>query len=348
MSSFIDPDNKIKNSRVLITGGAGSIGSHLVRRILQLDPISVRVYDSNETALFYLSQEISDVRLRLLYGDIRDRERLSLAMEDINIVFHAAAMKHVSICEFNPFEAIHTNIIGTENVLLEAIHHNVNIVIIISTDKAVNPINVMGMTKLLAEKMIISASSYRGLKQTVFCSVRFGNVLNSQGSILPIFKKQIEKGGPVTITDPEMTRFCMTIDRAVDLTLKALALSKGGEIFIFKMPSIRITHLADAIIQLQKLKNLSKLKDIQVTIVGKRPGEKIHEELFSEIESANIFENEEIFVLLNQFSLEFEKDKEYYAKLGFSKTQKREYSSNTSEFLSLEEIISLIKDDFEN
>jgi UDP-N-acetylglucosamine 4,6-dehydratase/5-epimerase len=337
----------IKNSRILVTGGAGSIGSQLVKRLLQLDPISVRVFDSNETGLFYLSQDISDKRLRPLYGDIRDRDRLNLAMEDVDYVFHTAAMKHVPICEFNPFEAIHTNIIGTENVILESIQHNVKKVILVSTDKAVNPVNVMGLTKLLAEKMIMAASTYCGIKNTSFCCVRFGNVLNTQGSILPIFKKQIEQGGPITLTDPMMTRFCMTINRAIDLILKALVLSNGGEVFIFKMPTIRLDQLAKALIQYYEFKNQNIRNKIQIKIIGKRAGEKIHEELFTKNESENILENEELFVLLNSLSMQPEADEEYYYSKGFSKTEIREYSSNNFDFLSIDEIIGLVKDEIE-
>ncbi|KAF5083755.1 UDP-N-acetylglucosamine 4,6-dehydratase [anaerobic digester metagenome] len=339
----MNENNIIKNSRILITGGAGSIGSQLVKRLLQLDPISVRVYDSNETGLFYLSQDISDTRLRPLYGDIRDRDRLSLAMEDVDYVFHTAAMKHVPICEFNPFEAIHTNIIGTENVLIEAIQHNVKKVLFVSTDKAVNPVNVMGMTKLLAEKMIVNAASYRGLKQTSFCCVRFGNVLNTQGSILPILKKQIEQGGPVTITDPQMTRFCMTIDRAIDLIIKAIHLSIGGEIFIFKMPAVRIGLLAEMAIQYYGKKYSHFHPNLETKIIGKRPGEKNHEGLFSNSESDYIFENNELFLLLSQINHKLNTDIDYYEKLGFSKTAIIEYSSNNSYMLSEEEILEILE-----
>ena len=170
---------------VLITGGVGSIGSYLVREILKFDPKSVRVLDNNESGLFDLEQELDPRKLRSFVGDIRDKDRLTMAMEDVDIVFHAAALKHVPLCEFNPFDAVKTNVVGTQNVLDAAFAQGVQKVITISTDKAVNPSNVMGATKLLAERLTISANSYRGHKKTVFSCVRFGNVLHSRGSVVP-------------------------------------------------------------------------------------------------------------------------------------------------------------------
>jgi len=173
--------------------------------------------------------------LRFLVGDVRDKERLQHAVENIDFAFHAAALKHVPLCEYNPFEAVKTNVLGTQNVIEVAMEGEVEKLITISTDKAVNPVNVMGATKLLAERLTISANYYKGLRKTAFSCVRFGNVLDSRGSVIPSFREQIRKGGPVTLTEPNMTRFVMSIPRAVDLVLKAAEIARGGEIFIFKM-----------------------------------------------------------------------------------------------------------------
>ncbi|MCL2116405.1 MAG: polysaccharide biosynthesis protein, partial [Methanobrevibacter sp.] len=239
-----------KGKKILVTGGSGSIGSEIVEKLVSLPVDSIRVFDNNETALFDLETDLNSPKIRTLIGDIRDLERLNRAFEDIDIVFHAAALKHVPLCEFNPFDAVKTNVVGTQNVLDAAINCDVAKVILVSTDKAVNPINVMGATKLLAERLILSANSYAGNKRTIFSCVRFGNVLNSRGSVIPLFKKQIKNGGPVTITDPDMTRFIMHISDAADLILKSGQKAIGGEIFILKMSAVKITDLANAMINI--------------------------------------------------------------------------------------------------
>ena len=183
-----------KDKVVLVTGGTGSIGSEIVKKVLEHSPKAVRVLDNNETSLFELEQELNSNKIRTLIGDIRDNERLMRALEGVDIVFHAGALKHVPLCEYNPFDAVKTNVIGTQNVLNAALDQNVDKVIVISTDKAVNPINVMGATKLLAERLTISANNYTGDKNTVFSCVRFGNVLDSRGSVVPLFKNQLKKG----------------------------------------------------------------------------------------------------------------------------------------------------------
>ena len=187
----MDENEYYRGKSILVTGGVGSIGKELVKNILKMDVSAVRILDNNETGLFDLGQELKSDKIRLLVGDVRDKERLKRAMEGVDIVFHAAALKHVPLCEFNPFDAVKTNILGTQNVLNVALDEEVEKVIVISTDKAANPVNVMGATKLLAERLTLSANAYRGDRKTVFSCVRFGIVVASRGSVIPLFAEQI-------------------------------------------------------------------------------------------------------------------------------------------------------------
>ncbi len=286
-----------KDKVILVTGATGSIGSEIVKKVLESEPKALRLLDNNETALFDLEQELKDDRIRTLIGDIRDLERLKMAFEGVDFVFHAAALKHVSLCEYNPFDAVKTNVLGTQNVLSAALEANVEKVVVISTDKSVNPINVMGATKLLAERLTISANNYTGNKKTVFSCVRFGNVIDSRGSVVPIFKKQIKNGGPVTITDPEMTRFVMGIPEAVELILKAGKLAKGKEIFILKMPALNIIDLAQVMIEEFAPLYNHQVDDIEIKTIGKRQGEKMYEQLMTEEELGCALEYEDLFIL---------------------------------------------------
>ena len=240
---------KLAGQRVLVTGGSGTIGSRLVERLLELETGVVRVFGRDETKQFYQRQRHpgrSD--LRFLIGDIRDRDRLQRAMEDIDLVFHCAALKHVELGEYNPFEATQTNVVGTQNVIDACLAADVGTMILTSSDKAANPTSVMGASKLLAEKLVSAATNYRGPHRTTFASVRFGNVLGSRGSALELFARQVAAGGPVTVTDPSMTRFVMTTDRAVDLAIRASEVARGGEVFVFKMPVARLSDLVSATI----------------------------------------------------------------------------------------------------
>ena len=257
--------------------------------------------DNNETALFELEEELNSDKLRIFYGDVRDKDRLKRAFDNVNIIFHAGALKHVPLCEFNPFDAIKTNIIGTQNVLDVALDRDVEKVIFVSTDKAVNPINVMGASKLLAERLTISSNFYSGDKNTVFSCVRFGNVLNSRGSVIPVFKNQIKNGGPVKITDKEMTRFIMGIPEAVKLILKAGQQAKGQEIFILKMQAANIMDLAEVMIE-----NLSEIygyspQEIEIEIIGKRIGEKMYEELMTADESLYAIDSDGLYILNSNY-----------------------------------------------
>jgi FlaA1/EpsC-like NDP-sugar epimerase len=330
-----------KNKTILVTGGAGSIGSEVVRRLIPLKPKSIRVFDNNETGLFDLEQELNCEIIRLFIGDIRDKERLARAMENVDIVFHAAALKHVPLCEFNPFDAIKTNVIGTQNLLDVALDEEVEKVIFISTDKAVNPTNVMGTTKLLGERLTISSNHYKGTRKTVFSCVRFGNVLGSRGSVVPLFIKQINEGKALTITDPEMTRFIMSVSRAVELILNAGVLAQGGEIFILKMPALKINDLAEVIIEKYASKNGKKSDTIKTKIIGKRSGEKIFEELMYAHEAENAYENLSMFIIKPQ-SFEFGPKTAISLPKDFKKVKIKEYSSHNQNILTKKEIRELI------
>lgn len=319
--------NFLKGKSILVTGGAGSIGSILVKKLLELDPHVVRVFDNNETGIYNLYNELQSKKIRPLIGDIRDKERINRALEGINIVFHASALKHVPLCEYNPFDAVKTNILGTQNIMDAALDHSIEKVILISTDKAANPTNVMGATKLLAERLTVSMNYCRGNRKTAFSCVRFGNVLNTRGSIVPLLKKQIEKGGPVTLTDPNMTRFMMTIPKAVDLVFKATELSKGGEIFILKMPILRVKDLVEVMVEEYAPRFGYKPEEIKIKNIGKRPGEKIYEELMTNYEAESSYENDDMFIVLPE---KFEQISLPPKKLpgNFKKTNRETYSSN--------------------
>jgi UDP-N-acetylglucosamine 4,6-dehydratase/5-epimerase len=325
------------DKKILVTGATGSIGSELVRNLLKYDPEVIRVFSNDENAQFILEQELSDYsNLRFFVGDIREKDRLRRAIDDVDIIFHAAALKHVPLCEYNPFEAVKTNVIGTQNLLELAIDEEVERVVTISTDKAVNPVNVMGATKLLAERLTIAANLYKGAKKTVFSSVRFGNVLGSRGSVIPLFKSQIQRGGPITLTDPDMLRFVMDIGRAIELVLKSVKLAKGGEIFIFKMPALRIGDLAEVMIEKLAPKCGFKPESIKIKIVGKRNGEKSYEDLMTEDEALNAYETDDMFVILPQSM----KD----SKKGVEEASIKEYNSKVACILSKKQLATLLTD----
>jgi FlaA1/EpsC-like NDP-sugar epimerase len=291
---------KMKNKKIIITGGTGSIGQGILQEILKYEPEVVRILDVDETKQFELQQEYEDYdNVRFLLGDIRDINRLRRAFNDIDIIFHTAAYKHVLSSEYNPFEAIKTNVYGIQNVIEAAIDTAVEKVIFTSSDKAVNPSNVMGATKLLGERLITAANYYRGAASgTIFSSVRFGNVLGSRGSVLPLFKKQIQKGGPVTITNKEMTRFVMSNSQTINLLFKVVEIAQGGEIFIFKMSVIRITDLAEVMLEELAPKYGYNADEIAIKIIGNKAGEKMYEELMNVEESVRSLETEEMFIVL--------------------------------------------------
>ncbi|MFH1074378.1 MAG: polysaccharide biosynthesis protein [Candidatus Firestonebacteria bacterium] len=279
--------------KILITGGAGSVGRALTERILKYKPSIIRIFDVSENEMFKMRNDFARPKvMRYLIGDIRDMDRLKLAMEGIDIVVHLAAMKHVYACEYNPFEAIKTNIDGLQNVISASRDANVQKVVFSSTDKAANPSSVMGTTKLLGEKLISLANYYKGNKKTIFSSVRFGNVIGSNGSVITLFKKQILEKKPLTITDKAMTRFVITMNEAVDLICSAIILAKGGETFVWKMRTLRVTDLANAMAGIYGRKG-----QIKKIIIGKGHGEKIHEEIMSEDELSRAIMLKNLYVV---------------------------------------------------
>jgi len=268
---------KSDKSRILVTGACGSIGSGLVERLLG-DGHVICAFDQSEDGLFNLDQKFRSLygdNLKLFVGSVRDESRLSLAFEGVNVVFHCAALKHVYLSEYNPFEAMQTNIIGVNNVISAAIKASVDRVLFTSSDKAVNPSSTMGATKLLGERLIIAANHYTGNHKTRFASVRFGNVLNTNGSVLHIFKKQIDNNRPITITSTEMSRFFITMNQALDLCLYGVNRMIGGEIFIMNMGCCNIMSLVKA---------LCGNKSFEYVVIGQKSGEKQYEELVTETE----------------------------------------------------------------
>lgn len=287
--------NEFKNKVILVTGGTGSVGSELVSQLLKYKPKQVRVFSRNESRQYYLLEKLDHPKnVRALIGDIRDKDRLNFAMKGVDIVFHAAALKHVQFCEYNPYEAVKTNIIGSQNVIDTALQNNVKKVIAISTDKAANPHNVMGISKLMMEKLIINTNHFTPKNGTKFSCVRFGNVSWSDGSVLPLWKNQAERKGVINLMNKDMTRFFMSTEQAVKLIFKAAELTKGGEVFILKMPSIKIADLAKLFIK----KHFPE-KNIKINEVGNRWGEKIHEDLLGGSDSAKkIMANSTMFILV--------------------------------------------------
>ncbi|WP_340018626.1 SDR family NAD(P)-dependent oxidoreductase [Paenibacillus sp. FSL H3-0457] len=288
--------------KILVIGGTGTIGKQLVQHLIKHKPHVIRIFSRDEHKQYEMNHEFSSFsdQLRFLIGDVRDLSRLMRAMEDIDYVFHLAAMKHVPSCEYNPFEAVQTNVIGTQNVIQAAISNNVKKVLFTSTDKAISPTNTYGATKLTAERLISAAEYQKGSKDTIFSSVRFGNVMGSRGSVIPLFKKQILDRKDVTLTDPDMLRYMMTPTQAINLILKANDLATGGEVFVLKMPTVRIGDLAEAVINVAS-KNYSISWPTKILNVGLRPGEKRFEELMTLDERMIALESPEMYTIPSSF-----------------------------------------------
>jgi FlaA1/EpsC-like NDP-sugar epimerase len=286
-----------KGKKILITGGTGTIGFHLTRRLLEEDPAVIRIFSRDEYKQFNMSVDFQEYahKLRFLIGDVRDQQRLLRAMEDIDYVFHLAAMKHVPSCEYNPFEAVQTNVIGTQNVIQAALQNNVQKVLFTSSDKAVSPINTYGATKLMGERLISAANYQKGPKPTIFTSVRFGNVMGSRGSVIPLFKKQILEQQRITVTNLNMTRYMMTPNQAISLMLEANRLAAGGEVFVLKMPIVRLSDLAA--IMVEEVGRRFLLSNIEVVEIGPRPGEKMDEKLMTSEEEKQMIETEWMYII---------------------------------------------------
>ena len=297
--SEIPTPDSYRGRRILVTGGSGTIGARLVDHLLRLEPEVVRVFGRDETKQFYQRQHYGDrADVRFLIGDVRDRDRLTRAVEGVDVVFHCAALKHVEAGEYNPFEATQTNVTGTQNVIDACLTAGVRTMILTSSDKAANPTSVMGASKLLSEKLVSAATNYRGAHPTTFASVRFGNVLGSRGSALELFARQVATGGPVTVTDPTMTRFVMTTDRAVELAMAAADQARGGEVFVFKMPVARLSDLVAATIGHVAPRAGHDAARIEIVPMPARAGEKPYEELMTQDESTRARDIGDMYAVL--------------------------------------------------
>lgn len=260
--------NEFKNKIILITGGTGSIGIGLVKQLIKCKPKEIRIFSNDENSVVEVKDTIgTNPTFKFMVGDVRDKDRLNLAIRNVDIVFHAAAMKHIDICEENPFDAIKTNVVGTSNILEASIIENVSKFIFISTDKATNPTSTLGGSKLLAERLTLDASSYVGTGKTIFAIVRFGNVIGSRGSVFQIFQQQIKNRLPLTVTDSRMTRFIMSISEAAYMILKVTHIAKDSEIFILKMPAIKIEDLAKGMLNVysKRFSNQKILRKIKIS-----------------------------------------------------------------------------------
>lgn len=331
----------LRQAKILITGGAGSVGRALTGQMLKYSPEVIRIYDLSENEMFKMRSDFSgEERLRYLIGDIGDADRLKLAMEDIDIVVHLAAMKHVYACEYNPFEAVKINVDGLQNVINAARSEGVKKVIFSSTDKAARPLNVMGMTKLLGEKLVSLANNYSlgDNTGTIFASVRFGNVIGSNGSVIPLFKKQVLSGGPLTVTDEEMTRFVITMDEAVSLIYSAIKLAKGAEVFVWKMRTLKVTDIARAMEE-----RYAGDKNIKTVFKGKGEGEKIHEEIMSEDELVRAVELDNLYVIFPEIDYCHARSNYQHA----AAIKNPVIASNMGRHMNLEEIRKLLKENWE-
>ncbi|WP_077624232.1 SDR family NAD(P)-dependent oxidoreductase [Sediminibacillus massiliensis] len=326
-----------KDKKILVIGGTGTIGRSIVRSILKESPRIIKVFSRDEykQQQFFIDMDSND-KLRFIIGDVRDYDSLFTAMRDIDYVIHVAAMKRVESCEFNPYEAVKTNIHGTNNVMKAAIAQEVKKVVFTSSDKAISPTNTYGATKLIAERLI-SAAGQNGIRgSTVFASVRFGNVMGSRGSVIPLFKERLLKGKKITVTDKEMTRFMMTLDQATELTIKALKEAKGGEVFVLKMPVIKIGDLADILIEEMCSKYSLERKNIDVEVVGLRPGEKMYEELMTHDESKSALELPGMYIIPGNVS-------NHVTYSNAKKARTGTYSSKGQEPITTDELRSLLK-----
>ncbi|RDH85879.1 MAG: capsule biosynthesis protein CapD [endosymbiont of Escarpia spicata] len=338
--------NLFKNTKVLITGAAGTIGKELIKQLLDFDIKEIKAIDNNEAALFFLNEEYrKEPRLNGFFCDIRDLDRLKYLCKDVDIILHTAAMKHVIISEISPLDAVKTNADGTSNVIQAALESDkVSRVIYTSSDKAVNPTNVMGTTKLLGERLMTSALNIKASKDIVFNSTRFGNVIGSKGSVCPIFYKQIQAGNKITITDERMTRFIMTIQEAARLVLEASLLAKGGEVFVTKMPVMRIMDLAKAMIEVVAPQFNRDPKDIEIEFIGSKPGEKLYEELMTDEETVRAYELDRMFMIKPSIPPIYETiDYEDYETLT-NKEVNNAYVSSSEPYMSVEEIKAYIID----
>ena len=322
----------LEGKSFLITGGTGSFGSTVCKYLLKNNVKEIRIFSRDENKQYQMRREIQDSRVAFCIGDIRDYNSIYDACNEINYVFHAAALKQVPSCEFYPIEAVKTNILGTENLLRAAISKRVQKVVLLSTDKAVYPINAMGISKSMMEKLML-AKSIQGITNTEFCATRYGNVMCSRGSVIPLFVNQIKSNMPITITDPEMTRYLMTLDESVDLVMHAFHKGTSGDIFVQKSPACTLLDLATA------LKNIFNYRKKNI-VIGTRHGEKLYESLLSREEMARVYDHGKFFRLPpDSRTLNYSK---YYEEGKEISQEFTEYTSHNTKRLNVPQIESLL------
>lgn len=322
-----------QNKRILVTGGTGSFGKMFVTRLLEYNPSEIIVFSRDENKQGAMEQELGDDNIRYVLGDVRDYQSVRSVMRGVDMVVHAAALKWIPQVEYNVWQGIQTNIVGAQNIIEAARDEGVEKVVALSTDKAVDPINAYGMTKALQERLITTANLYDYGTKTIFISTRYGNVLGSRGSVVPLFTSLLQNGKPLTITDPTMTRFIMTLSDSVDLVLKAMTEGIGGEVFVRKMPAHTIQDLVDVMTE-----SKPEAKK-QVRITGIRPGEKIHELLMNDIESVRAVDLGEYYVILPQ--IEIPAIQKAYAT--HKRVGRNRYGSDTTHRLSKTELHAILK-----
>jgi UDP-N-acetylglucosamine 4,6-dehydratase len=321
------------NKCLLITGGTGSFGNAVLRRFLNTDIAEIRIFSRDEKKQDDMRQFYQNPKIKYHIGDVRDRQSISNVMPGVDYVFHAAALKQVPSCEFFPTEAVRTNVLGCENVLDSALQHNVKKVIVLSTDKAVYPINAMGMSKALSEKVMVARSRQLNGKGVIFCGTRYGNVMASRGSVIPLFINQIKTKQPITITDPNMTRFMMTLEDAVELVLYAFMHGANGDIFVQKSPAATIADLAQA---LKEMYNST----VPVNIIGTRHGEKLYETLVNREEIAKAEDVGNYYrIPTDTRDLNYNK---YFTEGESNVSKVEEYTSHNTQRLNVEETKQLL------
>ena len=332
--------NFLNNKNILITGGTGSFGKYLTQKLLKnYKPKKIVIFSRDEQKQYEMKNSIEKKHIKILrffIGDVRDLNRLKIAMDDIDIVVHAAALKHVPIAEYNPFEFIKTNVIGAQNIIEATFNSKVQKVIALSTDKAAAPINLYGATKLTSDKLFVAANNHIGFKKISYSVVRYGNVMKSRGSVVPLFLKQ-KNSGTFTVTHKDMTRFNITLDQGVEFVINSLRLMHGGEIFVPKIPSFKIVDLAKSISTKNKIK-----------YTGIRPGEKLHEEMITESDSINTLEFSKFYTIVpnSEFLSKNKKLKYQKYKSSVGKKCKNGFSYNSrsnKDFMSIKEIKKSIK-----
>lgn len=341
-------NNFFKDASVLVTGGVGSVGKEIVKQLLQLPVKKIRVIDNNESGIFEMEMAMkNEPRVEAFHADICDEHELNRAFSGMDYCFHTAALKHVPSCEVSPFGAVNVNITGVKNIINAAQFNQLKKVLFTSSDKAVNPPNVMGATKLMGERLFTAANfmpAFDSGVDTVFASTRFGNVVGSRGSVIPLFKNQIKNGGPVTVTDENMTRFVMSLEESAELVIESMIYAHSGDVFITKMPVLNINDLAEVMIDKLAAKHGHNPQDIEIKIIGSRVGEKLYEELSTSEESRRILEGEKYLCVRPIIDQIQEKCQNAdYSDLGL-KPSTCVYSSETEEKMTHTEIANFLED----